>query len=66
MKQVITFNTTMEALILENKPLALGCQKKIMIIGLFCHKPCVNSYCIPNPKVLFNSKCISVLFHILP
>ena len=32
MKQVITFNTTMEALILEKKPLALGCQKKIMII----------------------------------
>ena len=28
MKQVITFNTTMEALTLENKPLALGCQKK--------------------------------------
>ena len=31
MKQAITFNTTMETLIPEKKPLALDCQKKIMI-----------------------------------
>ena len=38
MKQAITFNTIMEALIPQEKPLVPGCQKKIMIILLFCEK----------------------------
>ena len=35
MKQAITFNTTMKALIPEKKILAPGCEKNIMIILLF-------------------------------